>query len=340
MASVEFGDLLVVVGCLAGLVVAADRFLIVGAANLALRLRMSSVLVGVLIVGFGTSAPELVVSIVSILEDQAAGTELAIGNVVGSNVANLTLVLAIPALIFRGGVVFQDTTPPEAKTSLVAVWLFGVVLLLVHHGHIEASHSSSMMTGVALLLCGSLLLWPSVTRPRSNWGGEEPRGTPGLLSSWVMTLTGLIGTLVSAHFLVRAATSIAHDMGWTSGFVGFTLIALGTSLPELVTVLAAARQGKTGLILGNLLGSNLLNSVGVGAVIFFIHGVQEFEAPQDLPVFPVIGMMAVSAVILLFLKMDNFLKRPSKDRIDSREAVILLVIYSVLFGQMVVSATG
>ena len=169
MASVELGDLLVVVGCLAGLVVAADRLLIVGAANLTLRLRMSSVLVGVLIVGFGTSAPELVVSILAILGEKGAGTELAIGNVVGSNVANLTLVLAIPALIYRGGVKFEEGTPPEAISSLVAVWLFGGVLLLVHFGHIEAFHSSSMMTGVALLLCGIILLTPK--RFRSKWGG-------------------------------------------------------------------------------------------------------------------------------------------------------------------------
>ena len=155
-----------------------------------------------------------------------------------------------------------------------------------------------------------------------------------------MTLTGLIGTLVFAHFLVRAATNIAHDMGWTSGFVGFTLIALGTSLPELVTVLAAARQKKTGLILGNLLGSNLLNSVGVGAVIFFTHGFMEFEAPQDLPVVPIYGMMLISALVWYFLANDGLSKRPSKSRIDSREALILLVIYSGLLGQMMVSAHG
>ena len=332
MASVEFSDLLVVVGCLAGLVIAADRFLIVGAANLALRLRMSSVLVGVLIVGFGTSAPELVVSIVAILEDQVAGTELAIGNIVGSNVANLTLVLAIPALIYRSGVKFEEGTPREAYSSSLAVWLFGGVLLLVHHGHIEAFHGSSMMTGVVLLLVGVILL--AFPKFRTKWGGEEPRHVPGLLSSWVMTLAGLIGTVGFAQLLVSRATDIAHDLGWTSGFVGFTLIALGTSLPELVTVLAAARQEKTGLILGNLLGSNLLNSVGVGAVIFFIHGVERFEAPSEMPVFTIYGMMAVSAVILVFLKVL------SRDRIDSREAVILLLLYGLLFGQMVVSATG
>ncbi|SVB98075.1 uncharacterized protein METZ01_LOCUS250929 [marine metagenome] len=333
MASVEFSDLLVVVGCLAGLVVAADRFLIVGAANLALRLRMSSVLVGVLIVGFGTSAPELVVSVVAILEDQAAGTELAIGNIVGSNVANLTLVLAIPALFWRGGVKFEKGTPPEARSSLVAVCLFGGALLLVHYGHIDASHGPHMwMTGVVLFLCGFLLL--TVKKFRSEWGGEVPREVPGLFNAWTRTLVGLIGTVGFAHFLVSGATNIAHDLGWTSGFVGFTLIALGTSLPELVTVLAAARQGRTGLILGNLLGSNLLNSLGVGAVIFFIHGVERFEAPSELPVFTIYGMMAVSAVLLVFLRVI------SRDRIDSREAVILLLLYGLLLGQMVVSATG
>ena len=92
--------------------------------------------------------------------------------------------------------------------------------------------------------------------------------------------------------------------------------------------------------LGNLLGSNLLNSVGVGAVIFFTHGRGRYEAPQDLPLFTIYGMMVVSAVIWHFLKNDSFSKTPSKSRIGRLEAVILLVIYSVLFLQMAVSATG
>ena len=241
--------------------------------------------------------------------------------------------MGIPALFWRGGVKFEEGTPPEARSSLVAVCLFGGALLLVHYGHIDASHGPNMwMTGVVLFLCGFLLL--TVKKFRSEWGGEVPREVPGLFNAWTRTLVGLIGTVGFAHFLVSGATNIAHDLGWTSGFVGFTLIALGTSLPELVTVLAAARQGKMDLILGNLLGSNLLNSVGVGAVIFFIHGVEDFPAPQNLPVFTIIGMMVVSAVILVFLKMH------SKDQIDSGEAVILLSLYGVLFGQMVFSTTG
>jgi len=326
-------DLIYLAVCLAGLVWFSDQWLVVGAAQLANRLKMSTVVVGVLIIGFGTSAPELVVSILAILEEGPAGTELAIGNIVGSNVANLTLVLAIPALVYQGRVKFDEGTPREAYFSTIAVFLLASVLLLIDYGHIEVEHGSSTMTGIALLLSLGILLLV-VTKFGSRWGGQEPPEERLWLNPWIVALIGLVGTVLSAHFLVGQATSIAEQLGWTSGFVGFTLVALGTSLPELVTVLAAARQRQSGLIIGNLLGSNLLNSVGVGAAIFITHGVKRFEPPRDLDQFSIIGMAGVSALILVFLKLH------SKDRIDRREAVILLVVYGLLVLRMVVSATG
>ena len=333
-------DLIQLAICLATLVYFSDRLLVVGAAHLANRLKMSTVVVGVLIVGFGTSAPELVVSIVAILEDGAKGTELAIGNVVGSNVANLTLVLAIPALIYRGGVKFEEGTPREAYFSAASVGLFMGVLLLIHYEAIELERGSSAMTGVALLLSLVILLL-IVRKWGSKWGGQEPpEAGPGLFRAWTRTLIGLAGTVASAHFLVRSATNIADELGWTSGFVGFTLIALGTSLPELAAVLAAARRRQTGLIIGNLLGSNLLNGLGVGAAIFIAHGLEGHKPPQHLDLIPIFGMFGVSILILLFLKMESFLGKPSRDRIDSREAVILLVTYGLLVSRMVVTATG
>ncbi len=332
-------DLIQLAACLAALMYFSDRWFIVGAAQLANRLKMSTVVVGVLIVGFGTSAPELVVSILAILEEGPAGTELAMGNVVGSNVANLTLVLAIPALVYRGGVEFPEGTPREAYFSTIAVAALATVLLLIDYGHIEAWHGSSTMTGVGLLLALVILLLLVQTKG-SKWGGQEPPEERSGLNPWIRTLVGLVGTVLAAHFLVDSATSIAEELGWTTGFVGFTLVALGTSLPELVTVLAAARQRQSGLIIGNLLGSNLFNSVGVGGVIFFTHGVKSFDPPQNLDRISIIGMVGVSVLILVFLKKKNFLKRPSKDRIDSREAVVLLVAYGLLISRMVVTATG
>jgi len=332
-------DLIQLAVCLAGLVWFSDRWFVVGAAQLANRLKMSTVVVGVLIVGFGTSAPELVVSILAILEEEAAGTELAMGNIVGSNVANLTLVLAIPALVYPGAVKFEEGTPREAYFSAIAVFLLASVLLLIDYGHIEAEHGSSTMTGFALLLSLVILLLV-VKKWGSKWGGQEPPEERPGINPWIRTLVGLVGTVIAAHFLVDSATSIAEELGWTTGFVGFTLVALGTSLPELVTVLAAARQRQSGLIIGNLLGSNLLNSVGVGAAIFITHGVKRFEPPHNLDRISIIGMAGVSVLILLFLKMEKFLKRPSKDLIDRREAVILLVVYSLLISRMVVTATG
>ena len=124
--------------------------------------------------------------------------------------------------------------------------------------------------------------------------------------------------------MVRSATSIADDLGWTGGFVGFALVAVGTSLPELVTALAAARRGESGLILGNLLGSNLFNGLMVGAAVFLANGATPYDQASGLPDEPLLVMVAVSWGVIWFMRTGR--------RIDRREAVFLIVAYAGLLG--------
>ena len=306
-----FNILLLALG-VAGLTIAADRF-VVGAAQVAARLRVSTVVTGALIIGFGTSAPELVVSTLAALTEGAEGTALAMGNIVGSNVANLTLVLAIPALVF-GSVHIETGVKRQAALSAFGVTVFAALLFLVE---------PSAWWGVVLLIL-TLAALRAVLWLGDRFGGVPPLDTTEGVGPWIRTVVGLVGTVGFAYLVVRSATSIADDLGWTGGFVGFALVAVGTSLPELVTALAAARRGESGLILGNLLGSNLFNGLMVGAAVFLANGATPYDKASGLPDEPLLVMVAVSWGVIWFMRTGR--------RIDRREAAFLIVAYAGLLG--------
>lgn len=259
--------ILLLVGFGAGLLllVKASDYFIVGSARLATRLRVSPVFIGVAVIGFGTSAPELLVS------GLAAGqgnTELAIGNVVGSNVANMTLVLGTAGLLavvpVRSAVLRW-----EAPLSVAAVLTFAV---LVRGG-------LGLVEGAVLLGLLLVALWLLLRAALAGKGdmidamaGEVAEYVDGpvrhsLRAKMVRTGFGLVGTLAGAQLLVWGATGLAARLGVPPEVIGFTLVAVGTSLPELVTAIQAQRHGEPDLLVGNLLGSNLFNSLAVGAVI-------------------------------------------------------------------------
>lgn len=250
-----------IIGGLALLTYAADQF-VIGAARVAISLRMSKVVIGAVVIGFGTSAPEMLVSALAGLQ---GSVDLAAGNIVGSNVANLTLVLGTAALV-TPITVHVGVLRREALLSLGVTMVFGLVLQRV------------LGAGTGLLMAGlfaAALAFIIIDARR----GDDPLGeevdeylADGEFSTrgeWIRTLLGLGGTLVAAQILVASATEVARLVGLAEGFVGLTVVAVGTSLPELAASLQAARKGETDLIIGNLLGSNLFNAGAVGAVIAF-----------------------------------------------------------------------
>ena len=311
-------NLLLLVVAMVGLTLSADRF-VDGAAKLAARVNISTVVVGALIIGFGTSAPELVVSTVATLTEGAEGTALGIGNIVGANVANLTLVLSVPVLAF-GGVVVQRGVKRQAALSATGVTVFA---LAAYFGQ------PSILKGVGMALLMVVALWAVVRLGEGVDTGvtSDDEGGPG---PWVWTFVGLVGTVGFAHLVVRAATGIADQMGWTGGFVGFALVALGTTQPELLTVLAAARRGESGLVFGNLLGSNLFNSLTVGSAVFLANGNKPHDEAARLPVGSLLVMVAVSWMVIMLM-------RPGR-RVSRGEAVILLGVYGVVLVWL--AATG
>jgi len=240
---------------------AADQF-VEGAARLAVMLKISPIVVGAVIVGFGTSAPEMVVSGIAATQGD---DDLGIGNIIGSNLANLSLILGAAALIIPL-TIDSRVLKKEMPLATGAVILFAV---LVQGG---ISVTDGVIFSVVLVVALTFLLLGGgddesiVGEVEELAGGAEHT----LGGEAVRTIVGLVGTVAGAWLLVWGATTLASDLGINEGFVGVTLVAIGTSLPELVTAIAAARKGQTDLIVGNLLGSNLFNSLAVGAVVAFL----------------------------------------------------------------------
>ena len=305
-------NVILLVVAMVGLTLFADRF-VAGAAQLAARLNVSTVVAGALIIGFGTSAPELVVSTVATLTEGAEGTALGIGNIVGANVANLTLVLSVPALVF-GGIAIQKGVKRQAALSATGVTVFALAAYAGQPTVVKG-------VGMALLMVVALRIVVRLGEGVDDGVTSDGAGGPG---AWVWTLVGLVGTVGFAHLVVRGATGIADEMGWTGGFVGFALVALGTTQPELLTALAAARRGESGLVFGTLLGSNLFNSLTVGSAVFLANGNKPYDEASRLPVGSLLIMVAVSWLVIVMMGTGR--------RIRRGEAIVLLGVYGAVLG--------
>ncbi len=290
----------------------ADQF-VVGAARIAVRSRVSPVVIGALILGFGTSLPELFVSGLA-----AAGNELdlAVGNITGSNIANVTLVLGAAALLTSVKVA-SSTVRRELPLSVAVTVLFGFVVW----------RGLSVGAGVVLLVALVIALVVLVRGGRDQSEveladdvAEFVDASGGAMGREVVrVLVGLAATLVGAHLLKESALTVADELGLSEGFVGVTLVALGTSLPELVTAIAGARRGEDELVVGDLLGSNIFNSAAIGGVVALIGGGSLSDpALADQAVLLMLGAVAL-ATIVMGRRLD----------VGRGEGVVLLVYYGV-----------
>ena len=258
--------LLGLVYSIVGLVVlslAADQF-VRGAARLAVVLRMAPIVVGAIVVGFGTSAPEMLVSGVAAANGRL---DIGVGNIIGSNVANISLVLGAASFVAVVPV-SRSVVRRDAAVSVAAVAVFALLV----QGELTRLEGALLL--VALAAWFVLVLRGARTIDReadmddlSELVGEDP---PALGIETLRTVVALALVAGSAYILVEGAERVADALNLSGGFVGYTMVAVGTSAPELVTAVAAARQRETELLVGNLLGSNVFNSLAVGGVISLV----------------------------------------------------------------------
>jgi len=301
--------LIATVGGLAILAIAADQF-VEGAARIAVVLKVSPVVVGAVIIGFGTSAPEMVVSAIA---SSNGDLDIGVGNVIGSNVANISLVLAAASLV-AAIPASARTLRKEAPLSVGSVVLFA---LLIQNG---ITRTEGVILLVVLVLVLTLIL-ASVRRAEPHMEVLEELADPGETTIWfevLRTLVGLVVVVGSASLLVHGAETIADELELSGGFVGFTLVALGTSAPELVTAVAAARKGETELLVGNLLGSNLFNSLAVGGVIGVVGPGQLTD----------VTLAGEGAVLMVVVSVGSWLMMMGKG-INRTKAALLALIWLV-----------
>ena len=245
-----------------GLVVLGADWLVNGASSIARRAGISEFVIGLTIVGFGTSCPELAVSLTGAIE---GNSDISVGNVVGSNIFNALFILGLTALVLPVGMTDKNRRIDIPITLVVTI-------LLVVLG-ITGSMSGPVISrweGVVMLLVFSVYLFYCFKSDSKDEFSETQQATLSFPKAIALTLTGLAGLIFGGDLFVDSATALARQIGVSDKFIAVTILAGGTSLPELATSLTAAIRGKEQLALGNILGSNVFNAMlilGLSSII-------------------------------------------------------------------------
>lgn len=299
--------LLLLVGL--GLVVLGADWIVNGASSIARRAGISEFVIGLTIVGFGTSCPELVVSLTGAIE---GNSDISVGNVVGSNIFNVLFILGLTAMVLPVGM-----TDKNRRIDIPIT--LGVTILLVILG-ITGSMSGPVISrweGVLMLLVFSAYLFYCFKSDSKDEFSETQRATLSITKSIALTLTGLAGLIFGGDLFVDSATALARQIGVSDKFIAVTILAGGTSLPELATSLVAAIKGKEQLALGNILGSNVFNAM-------MILGLSSVITPLSFASMTIVDIitLVLSAVLLLIWAYTG-----RKNRIDRREGAAMLLCY-------------
>lgn len=246
---------------IAGLVilVLSGDWLVRGAVSAALRLGVTRILASIVIVGFGTSAPEMLVAVDATLSGE---TGLAMGNIVGSNIANILLVLGLSAVILSISTRSQGLLRSALFTALATLaWL----VITPFTGLTISLGLIFIAVLVAYVL--SSLIFPASSNPEDLIEDDVPEEPDGWIKTGAFICLGVVGLPLGAHFTITGALDISSILGLQSELVGLTILAVGTSLPELAAAIAATLRRENDMILGNVAGSNLFNIFGAGGII-------------------------------------------------------------------------
>ncbi len=270
---------------LAGLFFGGE-FLVRGASAIARSFRLSPMVIGLTIVGFGTSAPEMLVSVQAAL---AGSPAIAIGNVVGSNIANILLILGISAVIAPLIIPVRKLWR-DLGFMLLATAVIWVMLL---DGNVTRLDGLLLILGLVVFLAVAFLT--GKVEPEEGTSGDMPQW-----KAWAYTLGGLVVLVIGARLLVDGATEIARGFGVSEAVIGLTIVAVGTSLPELATSVVAAIRKQTEIAVGNIVGSNIFNIFGILGTTALIAPIPS-EARFAMVDMPWAAAAAIGLTVLAFL---------------------------------------
>jgi cation:H+ antiporter len=292
-------------------------YLVQGSSSLAKKLRVSDLIIGLTIVALGTSTPELVVNLVASFRGTA---DLAIGNVLGSNIANILLILGVSATIYPL-VVHKNTVYKEIPFALLAVL---ALFFLVNDQDLASQKANLLSRGDGLVLLLFFLIFMyyvfsvAVSKPNSEDAVlEEDIEVLPMWQSWMMIIAGILGLVFGGQWVVDSAVAIAKMLGVSEKLIGLTVVAIGTSLPELVTSAMAAYRQKTDIAVGNVVGSNIMNILFILALTAVVSPLP-FSDNLQVDLWMVIGV-----TVLLFLALFVGKRR----LLERWQGVVFIVVY-------------
>lgn len=287
-------------------------FFVEGSSSIARKFNIPSLVIGLTIVAFGTSAPEAAVSITAAIRGQ---NEMAIANIVGSNIFNILFVIGATAMI-KPIHVKKSTILKEFPFSILA----SIVLIILAYDIIFQGYSKNMLTrgdGLIFLTLFSIFMYYLVDMAinSNDETDEENYKIMSSSKSIILSIVGLLGIIIGGRFVVDGASDIALSLGMSENLIGLTIVAVGTSLPELVTSMTAARKGESDIAIGNVVGSNIFN-------ILFILGISSCisNIPVQTEAFVDMIIMIVTILIVYVLAI-------SKRKINKIEGIIVTLMY-------------
>ena len=300
------------------LIKGADIF-VEGASGVAGNFKISKMLIGLTIVSFGTSAPEFAISVKSLLSGSG---DIVLGNVIGSNILNVLLILGCSSIV-HSLTVKSNTVKKELPITMLITILFAVLLsdALFDKGMINQFSRSD---GIVLILFFTVFLYYLIKMARNKTESEDDKEIIPMKKAAIYTVLGIVGIVLGSNFVVDSASYIAKALGVSERMISLTIIALGTSLPELVTSVTATMKGEYDIAIGNVVGSNIFNiGIVVGIPVAIFGGIGHIAFSYvDLIV------MVVSAIIVFLFSFNDY-------KITRHEGIGLLLLFVSYYGYVI-----
>ncbi|MBU1202833.1 calcium/sodium antiporter [Patescibacteria group bacterium] len=288
-------------------------WLVDGASSVAKKFKVSNIVIGLTIVSFGTSAPELIVNLMASFR---GSSDLAVANIVGSNIANILLILGISAIIFplavKHGTVFKEI--PFSLLGVVILWFLANDMIVDKVGF----NALTRIDGVVLLSFFVIFLYYSFGMAKVEGEGEDIKEISNWLSI-VMIIGGMLSLALGGQWIVDGAIAIAVKLGMSEALIGLTIIAVGTSLPELAASAVAAYKHKSDIAIGNVIGSNVFN-------VFWILGVSSLIRPivfSPILNFDIYFLVAITCFLFLFMFVGK------KNLLQRWQGIFLIALYVI-----------
>ncbi|MCI8778925.1 MAG: calcium/sodium antiporter [Bacilli bacterium] len=302
------------------LIKGADIF-VDGASSLAQNFKLSKMLIGLTIVAFGTSAPEFAVSVKSIISNNA---DMVLGNVVGSNILNILLIIGICSLIKP--IVVKNNT---IKKEIPIVIMISTLLFFLMKDNLFDTNVANMITrndGFIILLFFMIFIYYLISIMRNKKDEEALENAKfGMSKSIIFTILGIVCIIIGSNFVVDSASNIAVSLGVSQKMIALTIVAFGTSLPELVTSIVSIKKGEQEILVGNIVGSNVFNiGMVLGLPVALFGGI------------PAVGFNNLDLIVLLLSALLLFVFSFKDHKIKKMEGIIMLVVFAIYYSFVII----